>query len=320
MMPALRPDGTVLDSPHEPATVGPGQFATGSYSNPAGTRTYKLYVPRDHDSRRVPLLVMLHGCKQDPDDFAAGTRMNELADRDGFLVVYPAQLAAANGAKCWNWFRERDQMRDRGEPSLIAGIAREVAAAYGIDERRIFVAGLSAGAAMAVILGATYPDLFAAVGVHSGLPYGAAHNVSSAFAAMQGRSTAAFGKASLGRRPGRPTAPTRSIPTIVFHGDNDTTVNAINGSRIIEQAVSLAAGHWGAPKKTVQERTAANGREYTTTTYRGFRRIPIIEHWLLHGAGHAWSGGSSAGSYTDETGPDASAEMVRFFLGQRASI
>jgi len=318
MKPALRPDDTVHDFDGT-VKARPGQFAERSYSNPAGTRAYKVYVPRNYGRARVPLLVMLHGCTQNPDDFAAGTHMNELADLDGFLVVYPAQLAAANGANCWNWFHERDQMRDRGEPSLIAGITREVAATYGVDGERIYVAGLSAGAAMAVILGATYPDLFAAVGAHSGLPYGAAHNVPSAFAAMQGRGTAAFGKPSLGRRPGHPVAPVRSIPTIVFHGDSDTTVNAINGSRIVEQALALAADHRGALKKSVQARSAANGREYTTTIYRSPRKIAVIEHWVLHGAGHAWSGGSPEGTYTDATGPDASAEMVRFFLSQTAS-
>ena len=173
------------------------------------------------------LLVMLHGCGQDPDDFAAGTRMNEHADREGFLVVYPAQAVAANAAGCWNWFDEAHQRRDRGEPALIAGITRQVAAQFTADPRRIHVGGMSAGAAMAVILGATHPELFAGVGAHSGLPYRAARDAASAFAAMrQGVATAATAAAAV------------PVPTIVFHGDDDPIVDAANGRRIAEQAVS----------------------------------------------------------------------------------
>jgi poly(hydroxyalkanoate) depolymerase family esterase len=183
---------------------------------------------------------MLHGCTQNPDDFAAGTRMNELADKHAFVVAYPAQSVKANGSNCWNWFKVSDQERDRGEPSLIAGITREVASSYRVDEQRIFVAGLSAGAAMAVVLGATYPELFAAVGAHSGLPYGAADDVPSALAAMRGSSGPIFSKRGLKSRTSTPrVAPRRAPPTIVFHGDHDTTVSAENGSEIVAQAVAL---------------------------------------------------------------------------------
>ena len=210
----------------------PGEFLSRSFTNAAGTRAYKVYLPATHDDTSrapMPLVVMLHGCTQSPDDFAAGTRMNALADKHGFVVVYPAQSSSANGLKCWNWFRSEDQGRDRGEPSIVVGITREVAARYGVDERRIFVAGMSAGAAMAVILGATYPDLFAAVGVHSGVPYRAAHDMPSAFGAMHGGASQA----------GAPAA--TAIPTIVFHGDADHTVQARNGEAIIEQAVRSRA-------------------------------------------------------------------------------
>jgi len=173
-------------SPRDIPKAKPGQFVTRTYSDTAGTRVYKLYIPKNYNGECVPMLVMLHGCTQDPDDFAVGTRMNELADRHGFIVVYPAQSATANGSNCWNWFNAKDQARDRGEPSLIAGITREVASTYRVDGKRIFVAGLSAGAAMAVILGVTYPELYAAIGAHSGLPYGAAHDMPSAFAIMRG--------------------------------------------------------------------------------------------------------------------------------------
>ncbi len=295
----------------------PGQFVSRSYSNAAGARAYKLYIPKTYAKKRMPLIIMLHGCTQNPDDFAAGTRMNELADKHAFLVAYPAQSANANGSNCWNWFNVSDQARDRGEPSLIAGITREVASSYRVDEQRIFVAGLSAGAAMAVILGATYPELFAAVGAHSGLPYGAADDVPSAFAAMRGSSGPIFSGRGLKSRTSTPrVAPTRAPPTIVFHGDHDTTVHADNGSKIVAQAIALGRAQTGCLKKSVQAQVSANGRESTITIYRDSMMRPCIEQWVLHGAGHAWSGGCSNGSYIDERGPDASAEMVRFFLAQ----
>ena len=295
----------------------PGQFVSRSYSNAGGARAYKLYIPKTYSERRMPLIVMLHGCTQNPDDFAAGTRMNELADKHAFLVAYPAQSVNANGSNCWNWFKVSDQERDRGEPSLIAGITREVASSYRVDEQRIFVAGLSAGAAMAVVLGATYPELFAAVGAHSGLPYGAADDVPSALAAMRGSSGPIFSKRGLKSRTSTPrVAPRRAPPTIVFHGDHDTTVSAENGSEIVAQAVALGETQTSCLEKSVQVRVPANGRECTITTYRDSTMRPCIEQWVLHGAGHAWSGGCSNGSYTDERGPDASAEMVRFFLAQ----
>jgi poly(hydroxyalkanoate) depolymerase family esterase len=293
------------------------QFVNRSYANAAGTRTYKLYIPKTSSARRMPLIVMLHGCTQNPDDFAAGTRMNELADKHAFLVAYPAQSANANGSNCWNWFNLGDQARDRGEPSLIAGITRDVISNYRVDEARIFVAGLSAGAAMAVILGGTYPELFAGVGAHSGLPYGAADDVASAFAAMRGGSRPISRRRGLKGRTSAPrVAPTGSPPTIVFHGDQDTTVHADNGTEIVAQAIACARPTTGYLEKSVRKRVSVNGRECTITTYRDSKTHPCIEEWLLHGAGHAWSGGCSKGSYTDQRGPDASAEMIRFFLAQ----
>jgi poly(hydroxyalkanoate) depolymerase family esterase len=256
---------------------------------------------------------MLHGCGQTPRDFANGTRMNQFADEHGFVVAYPAQSPAANPLNCWNWFEAAHQGRDRGEPAQIAAITRQVAADHGIDDRRIFVAGLSAGGAMAVILGHTYPELFAAVGVHSGIPYGLAHDAVSALDAMHGAPPAAA-PASI-RAPGS-GAPGSAIPTIVFHGDCDTTVDLGNGAAIVADAVSLAEESAGPLDKTVQERRTAAGREYTTTRYGRAGAPPQVEYWVVHGAGHAWSGGSPLGSFTDATGPDASAEMVRFFLAR----
>lgn len=315
------PDERNDEAPTRPTApadqVRPGEFVSRSFTNHAGTRAYKLYVPASYSAQLgepVPVVVMLHGCTQSPDDFAAGTRMNALAEQRGFLVVYPAQTANANGSKCWNWFRAEDQDRDRGEPSLIAGITRQVVANHHVDERRVFVAGLSSGAAMAVILGTTYPDVYAAVGAHSGLPYGAAHDMPSAFGAMKRSS----GLAGMPNRTGSGTpraAGVRGVPTIVFHGDRDHTVDARNGAEIVEQAIR---DHSGEPRlqASVRQGATAGGRQYSHTVYADAANQPVVEQWVLHGAGHAWSGGSPHGSFTDIGGPDASAEMIRFFYSQ----
>ncbi len=303
-----------LEPSHSVARKPAAQFLSRSYTNAAGTRRYKLYIPASYAGQPTPLIVMLHGCTQDPEDFAAGTRMNEWAEKHGLLVVYPAQSANANGAKCWNWFDPAHQVTDRGEPSLIAGLTREVGSMYAVDMRRIFVAGLSAGAAMAVVLGATYPDLFAGVGAHSGLPYGAANDLPSALGAMRGNG----GPRNGSRNPLPET--NRTPPTIVFHGDRDATVNCANATAIASGALTVASGFGTPLNKAVQERQSANGGQYTTTIYRDAMMRPHIEVWILHGAGHAWSGGSSEGSYTDVRGPDASAEMLRFFLAQAPPI
>lgn len=310
-------DGPAVSPPpaRSRAPVLPGEFASRSFRNAAGSRAYKLYVPSTYQSTGdpVPVLVMLHGCTQSPDDFAAGTRMNALAERHGFLVIYPAQAAKANGSRCWNWFRPQDQRRDSGEPSLIAGITKDVVTSYNVDDRRIFVAGLSAGGAMAVILGRTYPDLFAAVGVHSGLPYGVAHDVPSAFGAMKNPGQRAHPPGHPGARANMP-----AVPTIVFHGTADETVDPGNGKSIVQHAAQELADDPGL-QKSVHEATAAGGVRYTRTVYVDGIDHPLVEYWVLHGGRHAWSGGSAGGSFTDPSGPDASAEMVRFFLLQQRS-
>jgi len=278
-----------------------GELVECSFTNAAGTRTYDLYIPASYSpegGEPVPLVVMLHGCKQAPGDFAVGTRMNELAERHGFLVAYPAQPTAANGSSCWNWFQPNDQARDRGEPSILAGIAREVCARYRVDPRRVFVAGMSAGAAMAVVLGATYPDVFAAVGAHSGLPYGAANDVPSAFGAM---------KSGGARHRGIPL----TIPTIVFHGSRDATVHPSNGAAIVEQAT---LGREQELRMQLHTGQAADGSAYRRTMYSDASGNTVVEQWVVSGAGHAWSGGDARGSFTDSKGPDASAEMIRFFV------
>lgn len=301
-----------------PATVpevAPGaQFIAGSFTNAAGTRCYKLYVPSGYEgqAQALPLVVMLHGGTQNPDDFAAGTRMNALAEEYPCLVLYPVQAPGVNVLKCWNWFKEGDQQRDGGEPSLIAGMTQEIMATYRVDARRVYVAGMSAGGAMAAVMGATYPDLFAAVGVHSGLAHGAAHDLPSALAAMQGN----------GMAPARPLdasgagtgSESRTVPTIVFHGDRDTTVNPRNADHIILQGTSRYHARAGTkPRVAAQPGQVPGGHAYTRTVYQDADGQPFQEHWQVHGAGHAWAGGSTNGSYTDPKGPDASREMLRFF-------
>lgn len=288
-----------------------GRFVGNSYTNSAGTRGYKTYIPANYEGQALPLFVMLHGCKQGPDDFAAATRMNALAEEHGFIVVYPGQANKANVSRCWNWFQAEHQQRNRGEPSLVAGITRQVLCAYAADRRRVYVAGLSAGGAMAAVMGATYPDVYAAVGIHSGLAYAAAHDAPSAFAAMRGEGS------KPARSQPRPNDSARAVPTIVFHGDSDTTVHPNNGDELIAQAspdgTAASDGEFVDREPTV-EHSSAGGRAYTRTIYHDDAGTPVREHWLVHGTAHAWSGGSAEGSFSDPAGPDASREMLRFFL------
>jgi poly(hydroxyalkanoate) depolymerase family esterase len=268
----------------------PGQTLTRTHRGPAGERPYTLYVPTTGSGPR-PLLVMLHGGTQTAADFAAGTRMSELAEQHGFLVAYPEQVPSANPMRYWNWFEPGDQRRDGGEPALLAGIVAEIAAAHDVDPDRVFVAGFSAGAAMAAVLGATHPDVFAAVGVHSGLPYGCAQDVASAFAAMRHAT------------PARPLH--RPVPVITFHGDADPTVAHANAARVVDQFAGAGTVASGGTER-------GPGRVATRTVVRR-DGVVVAERWTVHGGGHAWSGGTPGGSYTDPAGPDASAEMVRFF-------
>ncbi len=309
---------TLRDTPRQRPNIidddAPGTFQTHELRNAIGSRAYKLYVPARVQAQPA-LVVMLHGCTQSADDFAAGTRMNRLAEEHGFLVVYPEQAAHANVSKCWNWFNAKDQVRDTGEPALIAGIVAEVAARHGADPRRVFVAGLSAGAAMAVVLGQAYPELFAGVGAHSGLPYASAHDIPSAMAAMKGgRGRAGAGLPRSGAVSSR--AVQHAVPTIVFHGDRDHTVQHENALRIVQQASDAFRQERGGTPLTSStlRATSPAGRSYSRTVHADVDGVARIESWTLHGAGHAWSGGHASGSYTDGSGPDASAEMVHFFL------
>ncbi len=292
-----------------PATAGTpnlapdgGRFFNATFSSVAGERKYKLFIPAKQGGGPSPLVVMLHGCTQSPDDFAAGTRMNPLAAEHGVIVAYPAQPVSANAQKCWNWFSPADQERGAGEPALIAGITRQIMRDHVIDPYRVYVAGLSAGGAAAAIMGSAYPDLYAAIGVHSGLACGAAKDVASAHVAM--RQGGAGAPPADGAR--------RVVPTIVFHADRDATVHPVNGDQVLAQAAGVSGRGMHV---TVERGQVPGGHAYTRSLLATRPGESIVcEQWVIHGGGHAWSGGSPAGSFTDPRGPDASREMLRFFL------
>jgi poly(hydroxyalkanoate) depolymerase family esterase len=292
-----------------------GRFVERSFTNEAGTRAYKLYIPSGYTGQEVPLVVMLHGCTQDPDDFAAGTRMNAQAEGHTFLVAYPQQGGGSNMQKCWNWFKDGDQHRDRGEPSIIAGITREVLGEYNVSPDRVYVAGMSAGGAMAAIVGSAYPDLYAAVGVHSGLAPGAARDLPSALSAMNGGGVGSMGAQSPGA--GKRDASGRTVPLIVFHGDRDGTVNPRNAEAVVSHYTAGSLDGKTAEPIRVRQGQVPGGYSYTRSTHHDAAGRPVVEHWNVHGLGHAWSGGGRPGSYTDPNGPDASAEMMRFFQEHR---
>ncbi|WP_424932748.1 alpha/beta hydrolase family esterase [Amaricoccus macauensis] len=290
-MPGMRKPG--LGTP--PAIPEGARYESRHFSCAHGARDYRLYVPASLEGAPTGLVVMLHGCTQDADDFASGTGMNAQAERHGFIVAYPHQTQAHNPMSCWNWFRPLDQGPERGEPALLAALARKLGSEFGIATGRTFCAGLSAGGAMAAILGETHPETFAAVGIHSGLPHGAAHDVVSAFAAMRGDTINA-------------TRSRMKTRTIIFHGTADATVHLSNA-----EAIFATAGGDGGRVLPARE-TSPGGRSYTRTRITGEAGDPRAELWRIEGAGHAWSGGNAAGSYTDPMGPDASQAMARFFL------
>jgi len=308
----LRAEGpSFLPAPHTTSKAPGGSKPVGDpgpwpqrfrHATARGRLDYILYVP-SRVEEALPLVVMLHGCTQSAEDFARGTRMNELAEEIGFVVAYPEQAQSANAQKCWNWFRPGDQAKDGGEPAMIAGITREIIAAHRIDPARVYVAGLSAGGAAAAIMADAYPDLYAAAGIHSGLACGSARDMPSAFAAMKGQ----------GARPARGSR--AYVPVITFHGDRDNTVHPANSEQI--HAAWASSPAMASLERKVHEGVSPGGRNYRQTALVDNKGRSFAENWEIKGAGHAWSGGSPAGSYTDSTGPDASREMLRFFLQHR---
>jgi poly(hydroxyalkanoate) depolymerase family esterase len=296
-----------------------------TYKDGNGGYPYFVYTPEGYKvGSAVPLLVMLHGCGQNALDFAAGTGMNQLAEQHGFIVVYPQQLSKSNQGLCWNWFSSGNQYRGSGEPARIANIVRSMqqdSAQWTIDPQRIYVAGLSAGAAMAVILGAAYPDLFAAIGVHSGLEYRAGNTLSNALRAMRqgGPDPVQQGDAAYKAMDSL----ARVVPTIVFHGTSDRTVAPANGDQVIQQWMATNAlashNHYSAdftrPAVVATGRVeVAGGYSYIIATWNNSDGQSVQIYCKISGMGHAWSGGNPAGSYTDPRGPDASLAMYEFFV------
>lgn len=261
--------------------------------------SYKLYVPPGDPGSPRPLLLMLHGCMQDPDDFAAGTRMNEVARRHGWLVLYPKQTTSIHPQGCWSWFKTSHQQRGRGEPALLAALTRHVMHVYGADERHVHVAGLSAGGAMAAVLARTYPELFASMGVHSGVPFGVAAHASEALSVMR-NGPVTRGTKSAASSP-------HSIPAIVFHGTRDMIVHPLNGEQVYADATRGLSG------VEQVEHGHEGGRAYARKTRIGTDGRSHAEPWLIDGAGHAWSGGEPSGTHTDWQGPDAASQMICFF-------
>ncbi|TXN72324.1 PHB depolymerase family esterase [Methylobacterium sp. WL6] len=290
-----RPGPAAIESA-ERSIDRPGALAR-RYGNQAGSRAYDLFVPSGSGHGPRPLLVMLHGCSQTARDFAIGTRMDRLAEEQGVIVAYPDQPRSANMLKSWNWFRDSDQHRGRGEPSILAGLTRRIMEDLDVDPARVYVAGLSSGGAAAAVMAQAYPDIYAAVGIHSGLASGAAVSMAAALSTMRRGAV---------RQPLRTAHP---VPTIVFHGDRDTTVASING----DQAIAQSRPGTELTGTTTEGRSAA-GRSFTRTVLAETYGAWSSEQWLLHGAGHAWAGGHPSGSHTDPQGPDASREMLRFFM------
>ena len=283
--------------------IAGGTFTAGVFSNAAGRRRYKLYIPSQPSTTPRPLIVMLHGCTQNPDDFALGTGMNRLAEEANCLVLYPEQDSASNRTQCWNWFESGHQARDAGEPGIIAGLTRQIVKEHGADPAQVFVAGMSAGGAMAAVLGAEYPDLFAAVGVHSGLPAGSGRDMITGLQAM--------------KKPAKGRTLREAVPVIVFHGSTDHVVTPANGDAVLQQYVGAHAGLHATPLSVRHDDAAHGGRRCRRSVWRDDAGRAMAEQWVVQGAGHAWAGGNAAGSHTDAAGPSASKEMLRFFLGAK---
>jgi poly(hydroxyalkanoate) depolymerase family esterase len=299
LLTGLNMPGVSPSAPTAPLPDG-AEFRQDRFTCAAGSRNYRTYVPSTSSDGVTGIVVMLHGCTQTPEDFAIGTDMNALAEQHRFVVLYPEQSRGDNAQSCWNWFSRGNQRRNRGEPAILAGMARKVMSEFNVPSDRTFAAGLSAGGAMAVILGETYPDIFAAIGVHSGLPFGAATDVPSAFAVMAGTV----------QELARPTPNGKAVRSIVFHGSADAVVHPSNGDRIARDVSDRGTG------QTIESerQETRSGRQVTWTITSRPNGTTELEYWVIKGLGHAWSGGQPVGSHTDPKGPNASAEMIRFFF------
>jgi poly(hydroxyalkanoate) depolymerase family esterase len=306
---------TTLGASAASAEPTAGNLSRGSYTSSAGTLSYETYVPASYkQGSQMPLIVALHGCTQTADNFRTQTRFDDLAASKGFIVVYPEQSKANNNLTCWNWFQQADMQRGSGEPSLIAGITKTVQAKYGVDPNKVYVGGLSAGGAMAAVMGATYPDIYAAIGVGSGCEY-------SAGAPCAGYQSADPEQAGKSAHQAMGTN-ARVLPFIVFQGDQDTTVPPVNAQQAVRAGQVMADladdgdenGSIPTGAAKVVNGQAPGGESYTVSFYNDGTGKELAQYWLVHGMGHAWSGGDASQQFSDPKGPDESLAMYDFFM------
>jgi poly(hydroxyalkanoate) depolymerase family esterase len=312
----------------EPVATRAPQAATGSfeaysYTNDAGTRTYKLYVPASYTGAPAPLLVDLHGCGSNADEESRWSRFNELAESYGLLVAYPEQDPDANGGRCWNWFVAEDQERDAGEPSLIAGITQAVMAGWNVDADRVYLAGISAGGAMSDVMAVTYPDLYAAAMIYAGCEYKGGPTCLGSTGALSGDESGALSIAAMGPRA-------RAVPAFVIQGDADPLVPPANAELIVGQFLAIAdtvddganGGSVSREPAATSTGTSPEGASYDVDQYRDADGCLLVERWLIAGMGHMWSNAESNGSARDAaltfpTGPDVSTATLEFLLSHR---
>jgi poly(hydroxyalkanoate) depolymerase family esterase len=301
-----------------------GSWTSGKVKNPSGSLEYKLFVSSAYRKEKsVPLVVMLHGCTQKVEELAAISGINELADKNNFLVAYPEQSVAANPLKCWNWFDPKHQSRDAGEPSLIAAVIQDIRTSYNIDEKRMYVVGISAGGAMAVVMGTAYPELFAGLGVIAGTEYKAALNVQDGLTAMKqgGPDPNQQGLLAFQAIQKSPVGTKTRLPLIVFQGTKDPYLSPVNTDQLITQwAQTHDYLDDGKDNDSVSIRSAKEkkvdvpgGYSLTKSSYSDSQGHLLLEKWIVEGLGHAWPGSSVANPFADAKGPNATEEMWRFF-------
>ncbi|MCW3066878.1 MAG: hypothetical protein JWN32_4050 [Solirubrobacterales bacterium] len=301
------------------ATAGTGALTSGDYTGAAGNQHYELYIPSTYKAgTAVPLVVALHGCTQTADQFRLLSRWDTLAEAKGFIVVFPQQDPNANQLKCWDFYQDGSMHRSAGEPARIAAVTSMIEQKYSVDPHRVYAAGLSAGGAMASVMAATYPDLFAAIGIGSGCEY-AATATCAGYKSADPAQAAQQAYKEMG-------AHAHPMPFIAFEGDADTTVPPVNADQLVQQWLTtddladdgtLNGSVPSAPANTTQGQVQG-GRSYTIRTYGNHNHAELAQYWTVHGMNHAWSGGNPSQSYADPSGPDETAAMYAFFASHPA--